>query len=239
MLTKIALETPLSCPDLGFRYGDYLFVLGHLWSNPVYREAVLYWQRTGKPVYLDNSAFELSTSISNTDYFQVIGELRPDIIVVPDAVGQFKETVRLARSFFTEISGSAFMRHRFMIVPQGKDNRERMKCYHALKGMGFPFHMIGLPRHAYPYRVELLYNLMKFTNKSNMLFHFLGVPDPKELNGISPLLHSLDTSWVAKDAIGKGGFDSLNFEADEVEESAFLSSLEKLVNALQEGDEGE
>jgi hypothetical protein len=232
MQPKIALETPFANLDLGFKNSDYIFALAHLWSNKSYRAAVRRWKAASKEIYLDNSAFELSKSISNDTYIEIINDVRPDVIVVPDALGNFSETVKLARSFYISIPNTFYPRFRFMVVLQGRDNRERMKCFHTLKGIGFPFHIIGLPRHAYPHRVELLHNVMKFTNKSNTPFHFLGVPDPEELRGITPLLESLDTSWVAKDSIGKGGFDSLDFEHDVVEAGAFAKSLEKFHSIL-------
>lgn len=238
MKTRIALEVPIDNLDMGFEHSDYIFALAHLWDNQKYREAVLRWKGLGHEIYLDNSAFELKTSVGIEWYLQVIDEMEPDVIVVPDALGDLGKTLRLTKTFYESLSTDHFAKYKFMVVLQGQDNRERLKCFHILKTFGFPIHIYGLPRHAYPHRVELLHSVYKFLARSKTPIHFLGCPDIEELRGIGPLLHSMDTSWVAKQALGKNGFDSLDFQNDFIKsQRMFLMALSRLEDALGGDDE--
>ncbi|MEM4720869.1 MAG: hypothetical protein QXT73_02230 [Candidatus Methanomethylicaceae archaeon] len=231
MHPKIAVETPIRNLDLGCRYSDYLFVLAHLWTNDKYRKTILKWGRR-KKIYLDNSAFELQRSIDFDPYFDIITELRPHVIVVPDVVGDLRASVDLACRFFEQAPGHLFSRHKFMVVLQGQNNRERLRCLHIYKSMGLPFHIIGLPRHAYPHRVELL--LAIYRSQKNSQIHFLGLPDIKELRGVSALIDSLDTSWPSRMALGKS---SIDFFGDNIENPlAFKRSLSQLRRITMESE---
>lgn len=238
MIPKIAFEAPRRSLKFVLDQCDYIFALAHLWTDSEYRNTIFRYKKEGKEVFLDNSAFELSTSIKLDRYLAIIREIKPDIIVVPDAVGNIAETVKLAKIFYQGLPGEFLQRFKFMVVPQGKDNRERLKCFHILRSFGYPFHIIGLPRHACPDRVELMHAIKKFLPRAKI--HFLGLPDPKELVGVSSEIYSLDTSWVSKYSIGKGGFDVLDFEEDECDPKKFDDGIKILHNCLSDmGDEDE
>lgn len=230
MLPKIALEVPKKNLDFGRQHVDYLFVLAHLMDISEYRDDIHAAQRQGMEVFLDNSAFELKESVNVEMYVRLILELEPTVVIVPDALGDLAKTIQLTRRFYDGIPKNFFERFKFMIVLQGKDNRERMKCLHIIRSFGYPFHMVGLPRHACPDRRELLRAVKRFTGKKPI--HFLGLPDPQELKGLSDAIYSLDTSWVSKYSIGKGAHDYLDFENDEINEEKFLEGLEILKNSF-------
>lgn len=229
-MLKIAFEAPRRSLEFVFDQCDYIFALAHLWGDSEYRNMIFRFKKEGKEVFLDNSAFELSTSIRLDRYLAIIRELKPDIVVVPDAVGNIAETVKLAKIFYQGLPGDFLQRFKFMIVPQGKTNRDRLKCFHILRSFGYPFHIIGLPRHACPERVELLHAIKKFSPRTKV--HFLGLPDPAELKGLDSELYSLDTSWVSKYSVGKSGSDMLDFEEDECDQDKFLEGLDILESNL-------
>lgn len=222
-LPKMAFEVPRKNLAFGRQHADYLFVLAHLMHIQEYRSEVYACQDLGMEIFLDNSAFELKESVNLDSYIGLILELNPTVIIVPDALGDLAKTIRLTRQFYEGVPERFFSRYKFMIVLQGQDNRERMKCLHIIRSFGYPFHMVGLPRHACPSRVSLLHAVRRFTGKR--LIHFLGLPDPGELKGLNEVIYSLDTSWVSKYSIGKGPNDYLDFENDEINEQKFLQGL--------------
>ena len=231
MRPRIALEAPKQSLDLGFQSSDYLFVLAHLWEDAFYRNKVFRYQSEGKKVFLDNSAFELGSSIGFNRYLTIIRELDPDVIVVPDMLGDIANTVRFAKIFYEGLPGAFLSKYKFMVVPQGRNNRERMKCFHILRTFGYPFHIVGLPRHAYPDRVDLMRNIKRFGGKA---LHFLGLPSFEELKEIQKGdLYSLDTSLVAKYSVGKSGSDVLDFESDVCDVEKFAEGLGLLNAALR------
>lgn len=229
----IALETPKQNFDLQLEHSDYIFALAHLWSDSKYRNFIFRAQAEGKQIYLDNSAFELGTSMEIDRFISIIREINPQVVVVPDALGDIATTVKLAKVFYQGLPGNFFQKYKFMIVPQGKDNRERMRCFHILRSFGFPINVIGLPRHACPNRVELLRLVKKFMPRTKI--HFLGLPDPEELKGgVTQEIATLDTSWVAKYSVGKGGHEMLDFEKDNCDQDRFLEGLEILTKYFDE-----
>jgi len=229
-LPKMAFEVPKKDLTFGSNHCDYLFVLAHLMDNSEYRDEIHKCKRHDMEIFLDNSAFELKESVNIDMYIRLILEIEPTIAIVPDALGDIAKTIQLTRKFYSSIPEKFLERFKFMIVIQGQDNRERLKCLHIIRSFGYPFHMIGLPRHACPNRVELLRAVKRFTGKKPI--HFLGLPDPQELKGLGNLIYSLDTSWVSKYSIGKGANDYLDFENDEIDREKFLEGLDIIKNSF-------
>jgi len=232
MIPLVAFETPRESLALGFEHSDYVFALAHLWGDPVYRNAIFRQKEEGKEIFLDNSAFELSKSISFDRYLSIIRELKPDVVVVPDCLGNIAETIRLGKYFYQSLPGSFFTQYKFMIVPQGRDNRERMKCFHILRSFGFPFQVIGLPRHACPDRMELLHKIKRFVRRTKI--HLLGLPDPIELKGNGSLFDSLDTSWPAKYSATGDMVRLLDFGSDVCDVGKFIEAVNIIKGYLEE-----
>lgn len=230
ILPKMAFEVPKKNLMFGMQHCDYFYVLAHLMDDSEYRDVVHICKRHDMEIYLDNSAFELKESINIDTYIRIILEIEPSVVIVPDALGDIAKTIQLTRKFYDGIPKKFTDRFKFMIVLQGQNNRERLKCLHIIRSFGYPFHMVGLPRHACPNRVELLRAVRKFTGKRPI--HFLGLPDPVELKGLNEVVYSLDTSWVAKYSIGKGANEYLDFENDEINEEKFLEGLNILKNSF-------
>ncbi len=229
-LPKIALEVPKSNLSWSIQFCDYFFVLSHLMHDWEYRNFVYQCMDKNIELYLDNSAYELRESINLDSYIGLIIELQPSVVVVPDALNDLGKTIRLTRRFYEGLPAKYFDRGKynikFMIVLQGQDNRERMKCFHIIRSFGYPFDIIGLPRVACPNRVELLKAVKRFVRRKEV--HLLGLPDPRELKGLAGLVSSLDTSWVSKYSIGKGPHDYLDFEKDKIDERKFIEGLQIL-----------
>jgi len=229
-LPKMAFEVPKKNLTFGSSHCDYLFVLAHLMHMQEYRSEVYSCQDRGMEVYLDNSAFELKESVGLDSYVGLILELNPTVVVVPDALGDLAKTIQLTRRFYDGVPEKILDRYKLMIVLQGQNNYERMKCLHIIRSFGYPFHIVGLPRRACPDRVTLLRAVKRFTGKKPI--HFLGLPDPQELKGLNEVIDSVDTSWVSKYSIGKGANDYLDFENDEINEEKFLEGLNILKNSF-------
>ena len=225
-LPKLAFEVPKKYLDWGLNHCDYFFALAHLLGEWEYRDFIYRCQDRDIEIYLDNSAFELKESINLDYYFGLILELRPEVVVVPDVLGDLAKTIRLTRLFYEGLPRLFFEKSsktKFMVVLQGQNNRERLRCLHVIRSYGYPFHIVGLPRHACPQRIELLHAIKRFIGRRGV--HFLGLPDPAELKELKIPIQSLDTSWVAKYSIGKGANEYLDFENDEINEQKFIEGL--------------
>jgi hypothetical protein len=137
---KVSFEVPLTHLYDFDEYQDYLFILSHLCENETYKSYVI---SSNKFKILDNSAYELKKSIPVGQLCDIAEEIKVDVIVVPDVVGNAVETLKMTEEFYKEFTKRPNLRKvKTMIVPQGINYSEYLMCYYKMKE--FPYSMIGV-----------------------------------------------------------------------------------------------
>lgn len=143
MNKKISHEIPLSLIEEHQDFiSDYMFALLHkAIEDKKYLNKVCEYRDAGGVVYLDNSCFELGESLSNEvlfDYFEII---KPEILILPDTLGNKENTVKRSTQFLKQYPDTL---HHAMAVIQGSSIEEMIECYiEHTKIDGLPW--IGIP----------------------------------------------------------------------------------------------
>jgi len=89
--------------------------------------------KRGHEVILDNGAYEFGSPMEMDEYFKVIEELRPQIVVAPDAWKDSKKTIAVHDEFVREtIERGIDEDFVTMVVPQGKTIREYVECLYDM-----------------------------------------------------------------------------------------------------------
>jgi hypothetical protein len=137
---KVSFEVPLNYLYDFDEYQDYLFVLGHLCENETYKNYVM---SSPKFKILDNSAYELGRSISVKSLCDIAEEIKADVIVVPDVLGNAEETLKTTEEFYKEFTLRPNLKNvKTMIVPQGTNYSEYLMCYYKMRE--FPYDIVGV-----------------------------------------------------------------------------------------------
>jgi hypothetical protein len=137
---KASFEVPIAHLYDFDEYQDYLFVLSHLCENPAYKSYVM---SSNKFKILDNSAYELKRSIPVSRLYDIAEEIKADVIVVPDVLGNADETLKMTEEFYKEFTKRPGLKNvKTMIVPQGVTYSEYLMCYYKMRE--FPYDMIGI-----------------------------------------------------------------------------------------------
>jgi len=137
---KVSFEVPLAHLYDFDECQDYLFILSHLCENETYKSYVV---SSNKFKILDNSAYELKKSIPVNQLCDIAEEIKADVIVVPDVVGNAVETLKMTEEFYKEFTKRPNLRKvKTMIVPQGINYSEYLMCYYKMKE--FPYSMVGV-----------------------------------------------------------------------------------------------
>lgn len=131
---RIACEAPLILMDVVRSYTHYDYYLAHLFSNSEYLEQYFKSQALGRPVYLDNSLFELGYSVSNEELNSAatISTQLPDAIFAPDVIHDGAATVKLS----TEWLPNAPSVSKIFGICQGKSRAEAVDCIKGLVEAG-------------------------------------------------------------------------------------------------------
>jgi hypothetical protein len=228
---QFAFEVPFANLDYASMFGDYIFALAHLIdTNPVYANWVTN-RAEGMELYLDNGAYELGHSMDIDHYVHIIEALQPTVAVVPDVMSDLPKTLNLTKQFFDKKLPTGTQ---YMVVPQGKTTDEWIICLHKMTRMfRHKFQIIGIPRVMYPRRLQLARHAHSFTTKP---IHILGCVETSEIAGMLSSyvpIRSLDTSWVARHALGKTGHkDKLDFETDNLDFNTFQNSVNTFLNQI-------
>jgi hypothetical protein len=204
---KVSFEVPLAHLYDFDEYQDYLFVLSHLCENPLYKNYVI---SSNKFKILDNSAYELKRSVPASQICDVAEEIKADVIVVPDVLGDTDETLKVTEEFYKEFTKRPGLKGvKTMIVPQGTTYSEYLMCYYKMRG--FPYDMIGVsfytPGPLFESEDLRLKKVQSIVNaEPNKKIHLLGLYRPSFLYEYKKYLsiESIDTSMpVALAVYGK------------------------------------
>ncbi len=156
--------------------GDYHLLLAHdvVVQEDLYRE--VFADINPKPfVIMDNSVIELGEPVSTEVMEEAASIVRPDLIVLPDVLGDSERTIELSTK--ASVSWAYKDLGPFLVVPQGTTTDEFLSCAEDL--MHLPrVEGWGVPRHATAKlgsRHTLVYRLMVLRPLYTM--HLLGFSD--------------------------------------------------------------
>ena len=126
---------------------DYMYVLLHkAMEDPEYLDAACRYITAGGAVYLDNSCFELGASLDNHLLYEYFQKIQPDVVILPDVLGDRKTTMERTLAFIKEYPDTINFA---MAVAQGETQDEMIECYKEMIAFrdddGNPFAMIGIP----------------------------------------------------------------------------------------------
>lgn len=204
---KISHEIPKQLFELSKGFNDYPYVLGHLIKqDSQYRD---FYKEELKRVnfsILDNSAFELGSSIPDEELLSAMIDLRPTHLILPDTVHDQKTTLSNSSWFwnnyrwrFAELGISPIG------VVQGNSFSELYVCIDFYLRLGItyiaiPFDCIKDSDYSQVRFQFFKYLLDKIgrVGMDSFKLHFLGIQNPQELllysSGEKEMIDSIDTS---------------------------------------------
>lgn len=185
---------------------DYPYVLAHLlWEGTEHYDeeyASFYKQRLGQSAYsiLDNSCFELGSSIPGDVLVRLYNEYFPTHLVLPDVMGDVEQTLALTKQFLNDVKDIAGSeRVKYMAVVQGKTYDEYVQCWDFYNTIE-QIEVIGVNYRdlSDTTRWEFLCQ-MHLTNRISKKIHLLGCNNPIEFKSYLEVpfrdsIMSVDTS---------------------------------------------
>jgi hypothetical protein len=144
----ISHEIPLALiDDHQKKISDYMYVLLHkLIEDEVYAQKAMDHVKSHGMIYMDNSCYELGASLSDDLLYEWCEKLGPDIVVLPDVLGDRDTTLARTFGFLDKYPHVA---NYGMAVAQGSSPKELIDCYAELRDYrsehGDPITMIGIP----------------------------------------------------------------------------------------------
>jgi len=179
---KIATILPLR--RMGFeRDNDYHMALAHLLYNEEYRQFFIDKSARGDHVIMDNGVVETGIPMRIEELISLAKTIRATELICPDFLGNRWETVKWSSHgvYQADISGL-----RSMVVPQGRDQDDWVKCMEEMLTWIPRISAIGVSKFITSYMprakaVELIDAQDHF-----IPIHLLGCPgDPREIADIS------------------------------------------------------
>jgi hypothetical protein len=165
-------------------FGDYHLPLAHDVLNHPKAYSELFIENTQtrvtkeKPYFiiLDNSVIELGKPMDEKDLFEAAEIVRPDVLVLPDVIGDIAATLDLARDACNRWQNSG-INCGYMAVPQGKIMSEVMECIDEMLTFPGVTHW-GVPRDFVKYSMRSRRGVIEYLNRvSQKPIHLLGFSD--------------------------------------------------------------
>jgi len=190
-------------------FGKYHLVLAHevLAAPGLFAEVYCH---EGYEVILDNSVVELGHAMNPEDLLEAASIVNADVIVLPDVIGDSKETIRVATVAHHRMKANA-IGVEFMAVPQGKTHHEVLQCaYHLEDALGSGL-WIGIPRWITDKLGSRIYTVVNVVNIFDGPIHLLGfsnnladdiacarLPEVKGIDSSVPFLYGAHwkTLWI-------------------------------------------
>lgn len=139
---KLATILPSPHLDLGEEDDFHMALADVAARDPFYLSRFRdYATRGGTFVLLDNGAAENGRSIGLRQLARVAGAMQPHEVVLPDAVGDREETLRLGRE---ALASGLLDQYRLMAVPQGSTAEEWLRCLREMHT--WPVEAVGISR---------------------------------------------------------------------------------------------
>ena len=131
---KVALITPAPLLQKFATRSRYQFVLAHVYAhNGQYREFYRSRAAAGDDLIVDNGAYEFGESIDLTELIRCAEELKPSVLVLPDARFDRTKTLERTSAAMEQVQGLA--KH-LIGVPQGNNLEDILSCYVSLMDLG-------------------------------------------------------------------------------------------------------
>ncbi len=196
---KVSHEIPKQLFHIHDEINQYPYVLAHLLdkSSEYYdREYAEFYKHKLKDTefsILDNSAYELGSSVNSKILFELGEKYKPTHIVLPDSYGNFEETKKLTKLYLDKYYHEG--KCQFLAVLQGKTEEEYLDCYRFYCKYD-KIDIIGINSTVVD-RQWFISNL--FDNfRVEKKIHLLGCINPGEflnyLSEVKEKIHSIDTS---------------------------------------------
>jgi len=196
---KLACEIPVyNLPTIN-PFTDFDFIIAsHCVKNALYKEFFVNMRLKNRYSILDNGAFEEGKAIDFEVYKELVSQLQPNMLVLPDVVNDMKETLKASEKFMKQYdelcTGGLYS---IMGVLQGNTVAEYMEClnefnqFEVIETIGIPYHLFYRPLF-----IEKN-NIIEFCEHNGLEIHILGLPNPfevVELAKYSDVIKSIDTS---------------------------------------------
>lgn len=137
---KTAVNAPFS--DFNLNVGAFKYGLAHLaMGNSLYRDFLRTKERY---VILDNAADELGTGMSGKDLWDLVLDIRPSELILPDVLQDKEATYEASMKFYNDYLVDMDRGPRLMAVAQGTTEIEWMESYNMWKDLDF-VDVIGVP----------------------------------------------------------------------------------------------
>lgn len=230
---KCSVELPTAYLDYSDLF-DYDFVIAS-----VCLQDLTYYShyKTCKKRYtiLDNGAFEnKGNPLDTAVYYEVIKELKPDVVVIPDVLRDQAETAKRVSSFLDFWKTNKIEGVSLMGVLQGTSPS-------LLKSLHFYYQSVGVSFFGLPYinQIDRFQFLRANPHITNV--HILGAPNIGEVTALAtlPQVVSIDTSLPVRLAVGKEDirrsfgfpYNSVNHMVENIDRLFLRANIEVFVNA--------
>lgn len=143
---KIAFIPPLNLLNQYASISDYQMALTHLVERqPGYAAFYKERARRGDYVILDNSVIELGKSLHVDRLAHAADAIGAKEIILPDVLDDSPGTFVRSRESAEFIRAKYGDKYKLMVVPQGKDLREFLRCYEVMAACDW-VDVIGIPK---------------------------------------------------------------------------------------------
>jgi hypothetical protein len=213
-MTKLVIDYPVKYTSL--LQGDITFVLAHLYlKNSDYKEKINELKGLGRPLMLDNGAWEFGSSMPPKQYLDIIEELEPTYAVIPDVYRNRWQSEKMTSEFIDINDRSKDTQ--LMFVPQGENVEEIIASHEYLVAQyGMFYDVLAIAKHIgkITNRVDFVNTLVARAAEPPIDVHFLGFWNWEEFDNAKIgnwNLISLDTKYPVKGAIDHKFTDQLEY----------------------------
>jgi hypothetical protein len=250
----ISHEIPKQLFPLHDLISDYPYVLGHLLKlDKEYADFYKMKLKDAPYSILDNSAFELGSSIPMKELHDLGVEYKPTHLVLPDVVNDYSKTMSNAIMYMNDFKEED---QKYIGVCQGDTFEQIKDCIELYKKLGvdiiaLPFDLIEKSDHVtVRYRFfEWYFNQPGVEWNDDIKFHLLGCQNPVEfklVGSYSRFIYSVDTSspiingWVGTELHQEHGLigpkpkdklaDNLDITLDESQRKLIFKNIKTFKN---------
>lgn len=146
-MIKTFVNAPIAHPELNVGWGVYGLAHEALKSKE-YRERLVTQAKSDRVLILDNGADELGEGLQGEEFWDLVEEVRPDVVIAPDVLKDGPETIHRTTRFLYELSSREalvdFGDMKVMGVAQGKTLDEWINSYLSLISNS-RIHIVGVP----------------------------------------------------------------------------------------------